>query len=34
MIVGVGTDIVSKERIETMLAEFGDKFIDRINHSK
>lgn len=30
MIVGIGTDIVSVERIESMLARFGDRFARRI----
>lgn len=30
MIVGIGTDIVDIERIETSLAEFGKRFRDRV----
>ena len=30
MITGIGTDIVRIDRIERLVKEFGDKFIDRI----
>ncbi len=30
MILGIGTDIISIERIENLLKEFGDKFVNRI----
>lgn len=30
MIVGVGTDICAIQRIEETLAEFGDRFIERL----
>lgn len=30
MIIGIGTDIVHIDRIEDLVAKFGDKFISRI----
>jgi len=30
MIIGIGTDIVDIQRIEKSLAEFGDRFRERI----
>ena len=30
MIIGIGTDIVRIDRIENLVAKFGDKFISRI----
>ncbi|MGE5097275.1 MAG: holo-ACP synthase [Betaproteobacteria bacterium] len=30
MIVGIGTDVVSIDRIEKTLRRFGDRFVDRV----
>lgn len=30
MIIGIGTDLVAIERIEKILAEFGDRFLNRV----